>query len=78
MERSGDVIVVSPTGSGESLLWVLPLLARQGGILLVVTPYTSLGLASEIRCDANTYYHYLMLILCQKSWKRHSVIIYIC
>ena len=30
MERSGDVIIVSPTGSGKSLVWVLPLLARQG------------------------------------------------
>jgi superfamily II DNA helicase RecQ len=51
LERSGDVIVVSPTGSGKSLVWVLPLLARQGGISLVVTLYTSLGLDSEIRCE---------------------------
>ena len=50
MERSGDVIVVSPTGSGKSLVWVLPLLARRGGISLVFTPYTSLGLDSEMRC----------------------------
>ena len=51
MEHSGDVIVVSPTGSRKSLVWVLLLLARQGGISLVVTPYTSLGLDSEIRCE---------------------------
>jgi ATP-dependent helicase YprA (DUF1998 family) len=50
MERAGDVILVSPTGSGKSLVWVLPLLARRGGVSLVITPYTSLGLDSEIRC----------------------------
>lgn len=49
MECAGDVIVVSSTGSGKSLVWLLPLLARQGGVSLVITPYTSLGLNSEIR-----------------------------
>ncbi|KAJ6587816.1 hypothetical protein B0H10DRAFT_1831369, partial [Mycena sp. CBHHK59/15] len=39
-----DAVVVSSTGSGKSLSWILPLLARKEGISLVVTPYTSLGL----------------------------------
>jgi superfamily II DNA helicase RecQ len=50
MEHAGDVLVVSLTGSRKSLVWLLPLLAQQGGVSLVITPYTSLGLDSEIRC----------------------------
>lgn len=47
--RTGDVCVVSPTGSGKSLLWLLPLLAQKHGIALVITPYTSLGSECETR-----------------------------
>jgi ATP-dependent helicase YprA (DUF1998 family) len=45
--RKGDAVVVSPTGSGKSLSWTLPLLARKEGVSLVITPYTSLGLDGE-------------------------------
>ncbi|KAJ7213699.1 P-loop containing nucleoside triphosphate hydrolase protein [Mycena rebaudengoi] len=45
--RRGDAVVISPTGSGKSLAWILPLLARGEGISLVITPYTSLGLDGE-------------------------------
>ncbi|KAJ7476788.1 ATP-dependent DNA helicase [Mycena latifolia] len=43
----GDVCAVGPTGCGKSLLWVLPLHAMNGGISLVITPYTSLGCEGE-------------------------------
>ncbi|KAJ7916693.1 hypothetical protein B0H13DRAFT_1871021 [Mycena leptocephala] len=46
--RRGDAVVISPTGSGKSLIWVLPLVARKEGVSLVITPYTSLGLAGEL------------------------------
>lgn len=46
--RRGDAVAVTATGSGKSLTWTLPLLARKEGISLVVTPYTSLGLDGEI------------------------------
>ncbi|KAJ7239840.1 hypothetical protein C8J57DRAFT_1563179 [Mycena rebaudengoi] len=51
--RRGDAVVVSPTGSGKSLSWTLPLLACREGISLVITPYTSLGLDGELsnECD---------------------------
>ncbi|KAJ7854784.1 ATP-dependent DNA helicase [Mycena leptocephala] len=51
--RRGDAVVISSTGSGKSLSWTLPLLARREGISLVVTPYTSLGLDGELsnKCD---------------------------
>jgi superfamily II DNA or RNA helicase len=47
MQR-GDGVIISPTGSGKSLTWVLPLLACQKGISLIITPYTSLGLEGEL------------------------------
>ncbi|KAJ7624217.1 ATP-dependent DNA helicase [Mycena polygramma] len=51
--RHTDALVISCTGSGKSLSWILPLLARGEGISLVVTPYTSLGLDGELsnHCD---------------------------
>ncbi|KAJ7679453.1 P-loop containing nucleoside triphosphate hydrolase protein [Mycena polygramma] len=49
--RRGDAVVIAPTGSGKSLTWILPLLARQGGTSLVITPYTSLGLDGEASND---------------------------
>ncbi|KAJ7758634.1 hypothetical protein B0H16DRAFT_1662312 [Mycena metata] len=51
-----DAIVIAATGSGKSLSWTLPLLARKEGISLVVTPYTSLGLDAEESnsCDGIT------------------------
>ncbi|KAJ7626742.1 P-loop containing nucleoside triphosphate hydrolase protein [Mycena rosella] len=49
----GDAVVISSTGSGKSLSWVLPLLARKEGISLVVTPYTSLGLDGELSNDCD-------------------------
>ncbi|KAJ7684986.1 ATP-dependent DNA helicase [Mycena polygramma] len=51
--RHTDVVLISCTGSGKSLSWILPLLARKEGISLVVTPYTSLGLDGELsnHCD---------------------------
>jgi ATP-dependent helicase YprA (DUF1998 family) len=45
----GDVGVISPTGSGKSLLWILPLLAQKKGISLMVTPYTNVGIEGEDR-----------------------------
>ncbi|KAJ7726146.1 P-loop containing nucleoside triphosphate hydrolase protein [Mycena maculata] len=49
----GDAVVIAPTGSGKSLSWTLPLLARKEGISLVITPFTSLGLDGQIsnNCD---------------------------
>jgi superfamily II DNA helicase RecQ len=45
----GDVCVIAPTGSGKSVLWLLPLLVQKDGISLVITPYTSLGVEGEQR-----------------------------
>lgn len=50
LERKGDVAVISETGSGKSLAWILPLLVQSRGISLVVTPYTSLGTEGETKC----------------------------
>ncbi|KAJ6545289.1 P-loop containing nucleoside triphosphate hydrolase protein [Mycena capillaripes] len=54
--RTGDAVVTAPTGSGKSLTWTLPLLARKEGTSLVITPYTSLGLDGESsnECDGIT------------------------
>ncbi|KAJ7831849.1 hypothetical protein B0H14DRAFT_2592415 [Mycena olivaceomarginata] len=51
--RHADAVVISSTGSGKSLTWTLPLLARKEGISLVITPFTSLGLDGELlnNCD---------------------------
>ena len=49
--RKKDLCVISPTGSGKSLLWLLPLLAQKRGISLVIVPYTSLGFQGEQRCE---------------------------
>ncbi|KAJ7750919.1 ATP-dependent DNA helicase [Mycena maculata] len=51
--RRWDAVVIAPTGSGKSLSWTLPLLARKEGISLVITPFTSLGLDGQIsnNCD---------------------------
>jgi superfamily II DNA helicase RecQ len=49
ISREGDLCVISPTGSGKSLLWILPLLAQKHGVVMVITPYTSLGSESESR-----------------------------
>ncbi|KAJ7214359.1 P-loop containing nucleoside triphosphate hydrolase protein, partial [Mycena pura] len=57
----GDAVVITPTGSGKSLTWVLPLLARGEGISLVITPFTSLGLEGELlyqNGDVNAIYIY--------------------
>ncbi|KAJ6570689.1 P-loop containing nucleoside triphosphate hydrolase protein [Mycena sp. CBHHK59/15] len=51
--RRGDVIVISATGSGKSLSWTLPLLARGEGISLVITPFTSLGLDGQLSNDCD-------------------------
>ncbi|KAJ6523317.1 hypothetical protein B0H19DRAFT_1215090 [Mycena capillaripes] len=45
--RRGDCVLISPTGSGKSLTWTLPLAARKEGISLVFTPFTSLGQEGE-------------------------------
>ncbi|KAJ7243186.1 P-loop containing nucleoside triphosphate hydrolase protein [Mycena haematopus] len=47
LRHDTDAVVISPTGSGKSLTWILPLLARKEGISLVVTPFTSLGLDGQ-------------------------------
>ncbi|KAJ7864000.1 P-loop containing nucleoside triphosphate hydrolase protein [Mycena olivaceomarginata] len=57
----GDAVVITPTGSGKSLTWVLPLLARGEGVSLVITPFTSLGLEGELlyqNGDLNAIYIY--------------------
>ncbi|KAJ7356530.1 ATP-dependent DNA helicase [Mycena albidolilacea] len=43
-----DAVLISSTGSGKSLTWILPLLARKEGISLVITPFTSLGLDGQL------------------------------
>lgn len=50
LERKGDVAVISETGSGKSLAWILPLLVQSRGISLVITPYTSLGTEGDMKC----------------------------
>ncbi|KAJ7891139.1 P-loop containing nucleoside triphosphate hydrolase protein [Mycena leptocephala] len=47
--NKGDCVLISPTGSGKSLTWTLPLAARDEGISLVITPFTSLGQEGELR-----------------------------
>jgi hypothetical protein len=49
ISRSGDLCVVAPTGAGKSLVWLLPLLAQQNGVSLVVIPFTSLGFQGDNR-----------------------------
>ncbi|KAF8152060.1 hypothetical protein K438DRAFT_1910255 [Mycena galopus ATCC 62051] len=53
LSQRNDAVVISATGSGKSLTWVLPLLARQTRISLVITPYTSLGLDGELLGNYN-------------------------
>ncbi|KAF9542263.1 P-loop containing nucleoside triphosphate hydrolase protein, partial [Agrocybe pediades] len=49
VSREKDICIVAPTGSGKSLIWVLPLLAQRKGISLVIVPFTSLGFQGEQR-----------------------------
>jgi len=51
MSRKRDLCVIAPTGAGKSLLCILPLLAQQEGISLVIIPYTSLGFQGEQQCE---------------------------
>ncbi|KAF8172314.1 P-loop containing nucleoside triphosphate hydrolase protein, partial [Mycena galopus ATCC 62051] len=53
LSQRNDAVVISATGSGKSLTWVLPLLARQTRISLVIAPYTSLGLDGELLGNDN-------------------------
>ncbi|KAF8168392.1 hypothetical protein B0H34DRAFT_816282 [Crassisporium funariophilum] len=48
VNRNRDLCIISPTGSGKSLVWVLPLLAQGTGVSLVIVPYTSLGHQGEL------------------------------
>ncbi|KAJ7258310.1 hypothetical protein C8J57DRAFT_1645476 [Mycena rebaudengoi] len=52
MQRE-DATEILSTSSGKSPSWTLPLLARKEGVSLVITPFTSLGLDSELsnKCD---------------------------
>jgi hypothetical protein len=61
VEMARDVCVISPTGSGKSLLWLLPLLVQKDGISLVITPYTSLGIEGQERHVSMSYYWSLLL-----------------
>jgi hypothetical protein len=54
--RRGDCVLISPTGSGKSLTWTLPLTARKEGISLVITPFTSLGQEGEL---LYVFYYYV-------------------
>jgi hypothetical protein len=45
----GNIVFIAPTGAGKSLLWHFPLSEQPESILLVIIPYTSLGLEGEAR-----------------------------
>ncbi|KAF9471174.1 hypothetical protein BDN70DRAFT_901547 [Pholiota conissans] len=45
--RSGDLVIIAPTGMGKSTVWDLPLLVQRGGVSLVLVPYTTLGFQGE-------------------------------
>ncbi|KAF8973028.1 P-loop containing nucleoside triphosphate hydrolase protein, partial [Flammula alnicola] len=47
--RSGDLVVIAPTGMGKSTVWDLPLLVQPGSISLVLVPFTTLGDQGEER-----------------------------
>ncbi|KAH7902837.1 P-loop containing nucleoside triphosphate hydrolase protein [Hygrophoropsis aurantiaca] len=49
--RGEDVCVIAPTGAGKSMLRILPLLVHDTGISLIITPYTSLGIEGQNRCE---------------------------
>ena len=50
ISRSNNLCVIAPTGAGKFLVWMLPLLAQESGISLVIVPFTSLGFQGEERC----------------------------
>ncbi|KAJ7252893.1 hypothetical protein C8J57DRAFT_1077137, partial [Mycena rebaudengoi] len=82
--RHPDAVVISPTGSGKSLSWTLPLLARKEGISLVVAPYTSLGLDGELsnNCDGISSLFIYSEQSTQKDFEKAAtgdmLIIYVC
>lgn len=55
---AADVCVISPTGSGKSLLWLIPLLVQSKGISLVITPYTNLGIEGETKCVVQIFIYF--------------------
>ncbi|KAH9831739.1 P-loop containing nucleoside triphosphate hydrolase protein [Rhodofomes roseus] len=47
LERKNDLINIAPTGSGKTLTFWMPLLFREDGIQIVVTPLNILGTQNE-------------------------------
>ena len=43
VERTEDLAIIAPTGSGKSVCFSLALHAQKRGISVVITPYTTLG-----------------------------------
>lgn len=70
--RRGDLCVIAPTGSGKSLLWMLPLLAQTVGISLVIIPYTSLGFQGEQRCERSIGTGAFDVYLIRNGCNRHA------
>ncbi|KAG2335653.1 P-loop containing nucleoside triphosphate hydrolase protein, partial [Suillus weaverae] len=50
--NSKDVITISPTGSGKTLTFWIPLLFNAGGIIIIVTPLNILGEKNQKEAEA--------------------------
>lgn len=51
MQGQSPVVAVMPTGSGKSMLFMLPALCSPGGITIVVVPLIALREDMQARCE---------------------------
>lgn len=63
LERK-DVFTVSPTGSGKTLTFWIPLLFNHDGIIIIVTPLNILG---EKNCDEAIVHGFPAINLCAET-----------
>ncbi|KAG1793785.1 hypothetical protein EV424DRAFT_1335765, partial [Suillus variegatus] len=64
-----DVVTISPTGSGKTLTFWIPLLLNVGGVIIIVTPLNILGEKNQKEAEALGF---SAINLCKESTIKYS------